>query len=330
METLDVACIGEALVDFLPRETGRKVRDVENWVRCTGGSPANVAVGLARLGARSAMLGVVGQDEFGLFLKQSLAQEGVDVSHLRQTNEGKTGLVFISLDERGERSFSFYRTNAAELFLDDRDVDPAFLSRARAIHCGTNSLLWPKSREAMRAMAEHARAEGKIVCCDPNLRLHLWANPDELRELLRALLPMCSVVKLAQDEIEFVTGTSDVDRALVALKHMGVLLPVVTSGPDGATFLWAGQRVQVPALAVTAVDTTGAGDGFTAALLFGLTRLFASHDELARAGVGELREVAAFACRVASCVVQKVGAVAGLPRFDELLADVPMLLRAST
>src|SRR5689334_17269422 len=93
----EVICIGEALVDFLPEEMGQKVRDVERWRRCTGGSPANVAVGLARLGARSAMLGVIGEDEFGIYLRQSLSSEGVDVSHLRQTGEGKTGLVFISL-----------------------------------------------------------------------------------------------------------------------------------------------------------------------------------------------------------------------------------------
>src|SRR5439155_1590029 len=109
-----IVCIGEALVDFLPVETGRKVRDVETWTRCSGGSPANVAIALARLGAKSAFLGVTGDDELGHYLAGKLAGEGVDVSHLRLTREGKTGLVFISLSDTGERSFSFYRTRSAE------------------------------------------------------------------------------------------------------------------------------------------------------------------------------------------------------------------------
>src|SRR4051794_8258513 len=119
----DVICVGETLVDFLPASPGQPVRDVDTWVRCSGGSPANVAVGVSRLGGKSSMLGVVGDDEFGAYLLRALTEEGVDVSRLRRTDEGKTGLVFISLTEKGERSFAFHRTRAAEFFLAERDVD---------------------------------------------------------------------------------------------------------------------------------------------------------------------------------------------------------------
>src|SRR5688572_28608115 len=113
----EVVCVGEALVDFVPDRLGQRVSEVQSWSPQPGGSPANVAIGLARLGATSAMLGVVGEDEFGAFLTRRMAEEGVDVTRLRRTRQGKTGLVFISLTNQGERSFTYHRTRSAELFL---------------------------------------------------------------------------------------------------------------------------------------------------------------------------------------------------------------------
>lgn len=323
---LDVICVGETLVDFLPDATGKKVRDVDTWHRCTGGSPANVAVGVARLGGKSAMLGVVGQDEFGSYLRESLGREGVDVSHLRQTDEGKTGLVFISLGEKGERSFSFHRTRAAEFFLSERDVDETFVKGSKALHFGSNSLLFREAQRAATRIAEVGKANGQIVCVDPNLRLHVWPNPSDLKDVLARLLPGATVVKLAEDEIEFVTGTPDVDKALDALLKMGVTLPIVTLGERGATFDFSGRRVTVDAPRVNAIDTTGAGDGFVSAMLFGITRAYGSPEALKAAHVGEIRQLAQFACSAASRVCEKLGAVTGLPRLDEI-AGVPAFLK---
>ena len=176
---MDVVCMGECLVDFLPPGAGQRVRDVTAWTPGIGGSLANVAVGVARLGGRSANVGVVGADEFGHLLRERLAAEGVDVSHLRQTDEGRTGLVFISLDAQGERSFCYFRTRAAEFLLDERDVDLDFLARARVLHVGTNSLHLPAARTAMLRAVDAARAAGRIVSCDPNLRLHAWEDPED-------------------------------------------------------------------------------------------------------------------------------------------------------
>jgi fructokinase len=329
MVNLDVVTIGESLVDFLPSASGRRVRDVPSWSPSIGGSLANVAVGLARLGARSGMVGVVGEDEFGHFLRERLEAEGVDVSHLRQTKEGRTGLVFISLDARGERSFTYFRTRSAEYLLDERDVDPLFLGRARAVHCGTNSLHLPEARTAMLRMLSLAREAGRIVSCDPNLRLHAWADPNELKPLLARLLPLCSVVKLSEEEIQFATGTTDPEVALEYLGALGVALPVVTLGEKGAVFQWKGERVRVPAPVARVVDTTGAGDGFTSALLFGLTRRYADAAALVGASREALEELATFACVVGSRVVETLGAVPGLPRADEVAALMPADLRLS-
>jgi fructokinase len=323
---LDVVCIGETLVDFFPLENGQRVRDVVTWQRSQGGSPANVAVGLARLGAKSAMLGVVGEDEFGAFLVESLAREGVDTSHLRRSPEGKTGLVFISLDAQGERSFSFYRQRAAEFLLGEQDVDVEFLARARAVHCGTNSLIKPEARAAAVKLVKSARASGKLVSCDPNLRLHLWTEPTALREVLGQIFELCSVAKLAEDEIEFATDTRDPSQALQRLLEMGVRLPIVTLGAAGAVFLWDGVEERVHAPRVKVVDATGAGDGFTSTLLYGLTRLCADAGDLEELSREVIRELVTFACVAGARVVEQRGAVAGLPRLHDLQGFVPRFL----
>lgn len=324
---LDVVCMGETLVDFLPAESGRKVREVSAWAPAIGGSLANVSVGLARLGARSGLVTVVGEDEFGHLLRERLAAEGVDVSHLRQTAEARTGLVFISLDARGERSFTFFRTRSAEFLLGERDVDAAFLARTRVLHWGSNSLHLPEARVAVQRAVELVRGAGRIVSCDPNLRPHAWANPEDVKGVLARLLPLCTVVKLSEEEMAFVIGTTDVRQALEYLRGLGIALPVVTLGEKGAAFLWQGEVVHVPAPQVRVVDTTGAGDGFVASFLFGLTRRYGDTQALLGATRESLAELATFACSVGSRVVERLGAVAGLPRAEEVLERMPADLR---
>lgn len=325
----DVVCLGEALVDFLPDEKGRRVREVRRWTPCLGGAPANVAVGVARLGGKSALVGVTGLDEFGHFLKAGLAREGVDVSRLRQTAEGRTGLGFVSLSRGGERSFTFYRTRAAETFLSRVDTfgARALLARAKVLHVGTNSLVQPGARAAVVQAVGRAHAAGTLTSCDPNLRLHLWRRPAVLRRLLDGLLSRCAVVKLSDEELHFVTGTADVGRALEALEARGVLLPVVTLGAKGAALRFHGRTVRVPAPRVRVVDTTGAGDGFTAGLLWGLTRLYADRAALEVADPDALEAIARLGCAVGARVVRRLGAVAGLPRRSEVAGAVPALLR---
>lgn len=314
----DVISLGEALVDFLPEKAGARVRDVETWKKCLGGAPANVVVGVSRLGGRAAMCGVTGDDELGHFISEELAREGVDVSRMRHTVEGKTGIGFISLTATGERSFLFYRHQAAEFQLCVDDVDHAFLGSSKVLHLGTNSLLLPSAREASLTAARAAKARGQIVSCDPNLRLHLWKEPAQLRALLDELLATCSVVKLSDEEIEFVTSEKDPERALLALRASGVALPIVTLGAHGAVLRVGQTVVKVPAPSVEVVDTTGAGDGFMAGLLFGLTQVASTRAQLEALTVEQLEPMARFGCRVGSRVVTRMGAVAGLPRMAEL------------
>ena len=313
---LDVLVIGEVLVDFMPRTAGKKVRDVEDWKRCVGGAPANVAVGLARLGAKVALCGCTGDDEFGHFLKNALAHEGVEVSGLRQTTEGKTGLGFISLDQNGERSFTFYRVNAAEYLVDARDVNPEAIRAAKVLHLGTNSLLLAPARAAVAQAALVMRGKGGIVSCDPNLRLHLWKDPTELRRWLDVLVPQLTVLKLSEEEIEFVTGARDVDGALERIA--GPALVVVTRGEKGAVLKTERERVEVPTVPCTVVDTTGAGDGFMTGLLYGLTRSCSAPADVAALDAEALRKLGTLGCAIGTRVVGFLGAVSGLPRREEV------------
>jgi fructokinase len=317
---VDVVCLGEALVDFLPDARGQRVRDVKRWTPCLGGAPANVAVGLARLEAKSALVGVTGGDEFGAFLREGLAREGVDVSRLRAVPGGKTGLGFVSLTASGERSFVFYRDHSAEKRLDSRDTRAArpLLHRASVVHVGTNSLVQPAARAAVTAAVKDARRRGQITSCDPNLRLHLWRRPAELKTLLRSLIPACAVVKLSDEEIRFVTGTARVDEALEWLERHGVVLAIVTRGAKGAVLRFRGETRSAPAPKVKVVDTTGAGDGFTAGLLYGLSRQARTRAELAALPVDVVEGVARFGCLVGSHAVTRLGAVAGLPTLAAL------------
>lgn len=313
-------CLGEALVDFLPDRRGQRVRDVSRWTPCLGGAPANVTVGVARLGASSALVGVTGDDEFGHFLRQGLEREGVDTTFLRHTNEGRTGLAFLSLTRTGERSFTFYRTRAAETFLDARDTHGASqaLARARVLHVGTNSLLQPKARAAVKQAVRRSFLAGRITSSDPNLRLHLWPDPDVLRRLLDELIPMLGVLKLSDEEIHFVTGTKDVDEALERLEARGVALAVVTCGASGAALRFRGATRRVPAPRVRVIDTTGAGDGFTAGLLAELSKRAATRHALERLAIDDVEAMARLGCVVGAHAVTKLGAVAGLPRRKEL------------
>jgi fructokinase len=272
-----------------------------------------VATGLARLGLRVAFLGVVGDDPFGRFLARRLEEEGVERA-LRLARERPTGLWFVALDERGERTF--FSPNArfsADKLLAPADLDRALLARARWLHVGTSAHVLPEGRAALRAAVAAARERGVRVSFDPNVRLHLWDDVAPLRALCADVIPSCALVKLADDEAELCTGERDPARAAAALADAGVEIACVTLGAGGALVRRGAEVLRVPAEAVEVVDTTGAGDAFVAGLLAAL----------ARGGAGPLAEAdlsraVRFANRVAARVVARVGAVAGLPRASEI------------
>jgi len=304
---LDVLCFGEALVDMLPDRRGR-LRDCERFEAHSGGAPANVAVGVARLGLRAGFCGVVGEDEFGRLLERKLRAEGVETS-LRFSGEARTGVWFVALDRRGDRTFfSPNGTHGADKLLATSDVRRAPIGRARWLHCGTSSHVLPAGQRALLAAVRRARSLGVRISFDPNVRAHLWRDLRDLRSLCDRVFPSCDLVKLAREESEACTGESDPRKAAAILVSRGVELACITLGADGVYARQGDREFRVAAPRVRVVDTTGAGDGFVAGLL---SRLPAG----ARGSIPDapLQAALAFACAVGSQVCTRLGAVAGLP-----------------
>ena len=310
---LDVVVLGEALVDFLPERRGR-IEECDRFVPCSGGAPANVATGLARLGRKVLFRGVVGDDAFGRLLARTLEGEGVRCS-LRFARERPTGIWFVALDAGGERSF--FSPNArfsADKLVAPADVDLGLLARSGWLHVGSSAHVLPAGQEALRAAVAAARAAGAKVSFDPNVRAHLWDDLGALRRLCADVLPACDVVKVSDDELEVSVGEREPERALARLAGLGVSLACVTLGPRGALVRRGDDVLHVPAEPVEVVDTTGAGDGFVAGLLAALSR----SAPIAALSADELARAVRFANRVAGRVCTRVGAVAGLPRADEV------------
>src|ERR671918_2209071 len=205
----DVICLGEVLIDFVPTVTPTTLIEAPAFRKAPGGAPANVAVALARLHRPSAVMGMTGDDPFGHFLELTLAEAGVDTGPLRFTSEARTALAFVSLRADGERQFMFYRHPSADMLLRPEDVDEAAIRAARALHFGTISLISQPSRSATLHAIDRARAAGCLISCDPNLRLARWPDAQVARAGLLEAIAAADVVKISDDELLFLTGSTD-------------------------------------------------------------------------------------------------------------------------
>ena len=318
---LDVLCFGEVIVDFFPERPGISLADAVRFERHLGGAPANVAVGLARLGVASGLVTLVGKDVFGDFLREGLAAEGVDVRGVGRHPTAKTGVTFVAVGPRGERSFTFYREGCADQRIGPGDVDAALVASSRVLHVGSSTLVHDEPRAATHVALAAARAAGALVSMDPNLRLHLWADAATARARTLEVLALADVVKLADDELEPLFGTRDPQTAAAAARALGPRFVIVTKGAAGALYVAPTGQGSLAAETVTAVDTTGAGDGFVAGMLATLLRALPARD--AAAGLASvpnelLERAVGNGHRVAACVVTRFGATAALPRASDL------------
>lgn len=304
---LDLLVIGETLVDFVPLHRGL-LREASGFELHGGGAPANVAIGAARLGARTGFLGVVGDDEFGWFLRQNLEREGVDVLGLRMAPGVQTGLCFITLDANGERSF-LHRGGAAHTLFGPGDVQPDRVRPARSL-CFSSGVM--RTAEGAQAIGRLIEGWTGLITSDPGTFPRSWGDPLAARERLLPALDRCHIVKCSAEETLFLTEEVDPRKAARRLVERGAELAVVTCGPRGAIFARAEDEGTVAAPPVEVVDTTGAGDAFMAALLSRLARETARPAELS---VEALHTHLAFACAIGAAACTMRGAVTGVPRL---------------
>lgn len=309
---MTVVCMGELLIDFVALETGVSVGEASGFQKAPGGAPANVAVAVKRLGLDSAFIGMVGNDPFGEYLAQVLKDNGVDTTGLKFTDEARTALAFVSLRADGERSFVFYRHPSADMLMTPDDVEYSLINRAKAFHFGSISLIGEPSRSATLAAAAYALERGALVSYDPNLRRALWSSDEAAREGMMLGFDYASIVKISEDELEFLTGGD-----VYALWKQYTRLIVVTMGKDGArAYSRDGTFMLAEAQGVKTVDTTGAGDSFTAALLYKL--LTSDNLDILLDDATKLGDILHFANTVGALTTTKRGAIPALPSMDQV------------
>lgn len=317
-----VIAIGEALIDFIPHEKGRALNDVENFLRVPGGAPLNVAAAVAKLGGKSQMLTKLGQDGFGDAILNEVKPLGVDVSRISRTNEANTALAFVSLREDGERDFSFYRNPSADMLLSAEEICVEDFNEKDILHFCSVSLIDAPIKEAHRRAIEIAKEKGCLISFDPNVRLPLWKNPEDCRKAILEFLPLSNIVKISDEELEFITGIKDEKEALDFLLTGDVKVIIYTKGTNGAEFITKERVIFSPSFKVSAQDTTGAGDSFIGSLLYQVAEGEYSLEQLVDLSEEKVQEILTFSNATAALTVCKKGAIGALPLKEEVLAKI--------
>ena len=313
-----VIAIGEALIDFIPHEKGRALNNVENFLRVPGGAPLNVAAAVAKLGGKSQMLTKLGQDGFGDAILNEVKPLGVDVSRISRTKEANTALAFVSLREDGERDFSFYRNPSADMLLSAEEICSEDFNERDILHFCSVSLIDAPIKEAHRRAIEIAKEKGCLISFDPNVRLPLWKQPEDCRKAILEFLPLSNIVKISDEELEFITGIKDEKEALDSLLTGDVKVIIYTKGTNGAEFITKERVIFSPSFKVSAQDTTGAGDSFIGSLLYQVAEGEYSLEELVTLSEEKVQEILTFSNATAALTVCKKGAIGALPLKEEV------------
>lgn len=310
--------IGEALIDMIPSRVGCGFEEVPSFSPRVGGAPANVCGAFAKLGGRSSLLTQLGDDPFGHKIAHELAACGIDLSHIPFTDKANTALAFVSLEEDGNRTFSFYRKPSADLLYAPEQIDPAWFRDAFALHFCSVSLVDSPMRYAHLAAITAAREAGAIVSFDPNLRFPLWNDKEQLRQTVLQFLPLADVLKISDEELEFLTGTADIEQALPKLFAGNVQLVLYTCGSKGAYAFTRTAQSFAACAKIKAVDTTGAGDGFIGSFLWQLARDGITREKLPRLSAAAMKRALAFSNRFCGISVQTSGAIDSYPTLEQL------------
>ena len=310
----DVVALGELLIDFTFQSA-----DADGYPTMAahpGGAPANFLAALARFGARTALLGKVGGDSFGRMLIRTLGSAGIDTKGVIAADDVFTTLAFVTLDETGNREFSFSRKPGADTCLRFEELDLGMIDGCRVFHFGTLSLTDEPARSATRRAVAYAREHGRLITCDPNLRKPLWRNEDEARAQLLWAVSQADVVKISDEEIEFLFGMSPEAGAAHILEELGVKLVFATCGPAGCFYKNRKAEGMVPGLSgIRVIDTTGAGDIFGGSAVWSLLQTGRAPEDLEDA---ELQKIVRFACASAGLSCTRSGGIQSVPSLDEI------------
>lgn len=311
-----VVCFGEMLIDFVPTVSGLALAEAPAFKKAPGGAPANVAVGIARLGGSSAFIGKVGEDEFGYMLAEILKENNVNNEGMRFDPGARTALAFVTLRKDGEREFMFYRNPSADMLLQEAELDFDLIRKAKIFHYGSISLITEPCKSAHIAAAKAAKDAGVLLSYDPNLRLPLWPSAESAREGILSIWDTADIIKISEEEISFLTQGEDPydDNVVRKLYHPNLKLLLVTEGPDGCRYYTKEFSGRVKGIKVDPVDTTGAGDAFVAGILSQVAA-----DVLLLQEEDRLRDALRFANACGALTVTERGAIPALPTKEIVL-----------
>ncbi len=311
---LDVVALGELLIDFTNVSTDGD--GYPTMAAHPGGAPANFLAALSKFGAKTALLGKVGNDTFGKLLAGTLDQAGISTRGLVMAEDVFTTLAFVTLDETGNREFAFARKPGADTKLSFEELDLSLIDEARVFHFGTLSLTDEPARDATYKAVAYAKEKGKLITYDPNLRKPLWANLEDAKVQLLWGLGQADVVKISDEEVEFLFGLGVEEGAKHILDHYGVRLVFVTCGAEGCFFMNGRASGHVPSLqGISVKDTTGAGDIFGGSAVWKLLQLGKMPGDLTES---ELREIVSFACTAAGLSTTRPGGISSVPEYREV------------
>ena len=312
---MDVVALGELLIDF----TGIS-KDADGYPAMAahpGGAPANFLAAVAKFGGKTALMGKVGKDAFGQLLVQTLRDAGIETKGIVMANDVFTTLAFVTLDETGDREFSFARKPGADTCITYEELDLSIIEEAKVFHFGTLSLTDEPARSATQKAVSYAKEKGKLITFDPNLRKPLWKDLQDAKTQMLWGLHQADVVKICDEEVEFLFDLDAQTGAQHILDTYGVQLVFVTCGADGCFYQNPIAKGHVPSLSgIKVIDTTGAGDIFGGSAVWKLLQAEKAPKELSE---NELRDIVSFACTAAGISTTKPGGISSVPELDTIL-----------
>ena len=313
----DVIALGELLIDFASRSVDEK--GYPTMAAFPGGAPANFLAALTKYGYRTGLVGKVGEDTFGKLLVGTVKDAGIETKGIVMDSNVFTTLAFVTFSPDGDRSFSFARKPGADTQLAWEEVDQSLIDEAKVFHFGTLSLTDEPVRTTTQKCVAYAKEQGKLITCDPNLRKPLWRSEEEAKEQILWSLHQADVVKISDDEVDFLWGCTPEEGADKLLKEYGVSLAMVTLGPKGCLLKTAGAACQVVSPKVHPVDTTGAGDIFGGSAV---SRLLDLNKPIAELTNEDLHFIGSFASTAASLSTEHPGGIPSIPEKETVLSRI--------
>lgn len=316
----DVVALGELLIDFAAKSTD--AAGYPTMAANPGGAPGNFLAALNAYGKKTAFLGKVGDDAFGHLLLGTLNQAGIETKGIQVDPTVFTTLAFVTFDESGDRSFSFARKPGADTQLKWEEVDKSIIDEAKVFHFGTLSLTDEPVRTTTQRCVAYAKEKGKLITCDPNLRKPLWPSEEAAKEQIEWSLNQADVVKISDEEVEFLWNCTPEEGADKLLNECGVSLAMVTLGPNGCLLKTANACFRTPSPKVHPIDTTGAGDIFGGSAV---SRLLELDKPISALTESDLAYIGKFAATAASLSTEFLGGIPSIPQKETVLETMASL-----